>query len=165
MVIAHVYLRLATIKGHSEMCSFALLGGGVCGGQKTSQYQIWPPFASHFLRIDLIRLLIVACGMLVQSSSMMYCIRVVSSASQTCSMGDMSSKYAGHASTAQNKRPLWNVQFYHTAQCHRCRKFWGSVQLSWWQQECSPELLPINWMFISLSLAVHPTDLTTADHM
>ena len=36
--------------------------------QKTSQYLLWPPFAScsatHFLRIELIRLLIVACGML-----------------------------------------------------------------------------------------------------
>ena len=49
------------------MCSFALLGGGV---QKTSQYLVWPSLASHLLRIELIRLLIVACGMLVHSSSM-----------------------------------------------------------------------------------------------
>ncbi len=34
------------------------------------------------------------------------------------------------------------MQFYHTAQCHRCRKFWGSVQLACWLQECPPELLP-----------------------
>ncbi len=40
--------------------------------------------------------------------------------------------------------------FYHTAQCHRCRKFWGSVQLACWLQECPPELLPVNWMLISL---------------
>ncbi len=50
------------------MCSFTVLGGG---GPKTSQYLVWPPFAScsatHLLRIELIRLLIVACGILVQS--------------------------------------------------------------------------------------------------
>ncbi len=69
------------------MCSFTVLGGsenqsvsGVTtilywggGGPKTSQYLVWPPFASrsatHLLRIELIRLLIVACGMLVHSSS------------------------------------------------------------------------------------------------
>ncbi len=54
------------------MCSFTVLLGG--GGPKTSQYLVWPPFASrsatHLLRIELIRLLIVACGMLVHSSSM-----------------------------------------------------------------------------------------------
>ena len=58
MNVAQVCLRLATIKGHSEMCSSALLG------------EVRPPFASHFLHIELIRLLIVACGMLVHSSSM-----------------------------------------------------------------------------------------------
>ncbi len=30
------------------------------------------------------------------------------------------------------------------------RKFWGSVQLACWLQECPPELLPVNWMLISL---------------
>ncbi len=43
-------------------------------GLKTSQYLVWPPFASrsatHLLFLELIRLLIVACGMLVHSSSM-----------------------------------------------------------------------------------------------
>ncbi len=34
------------------------------------------------------------------------------------------------------------MQFYHTVQCHRCRKFWGSVQLACWLQECPSELLP-----------------------
>ncbi len=51
---------------------FYCIGGG--GGPKTSQYLAWPPFASHsathLLCIELIRLLIVACGMLVHSSSM-----------------------------------------------------------------------------------------------
>ena len=32
MIVAQVCLRLATIKGHSEMCSFALWGGGTRGG-------------------------------------------------------------------------------------------------------------------------------------
>ncbi len=72
---------------------------------KTSQYLVWPPYASrsatHLLRIELIRLLIVACGMLVHSSSgngTRSCIRW-SRASQTCSMGDMSGEYAGHTRT------------------------------------------------------------------
>ncbi len=68
MIIAQVCLRLATIKGHSKMCSFTVLGG-----PKTSQYLVWPPFvsrsATHLLCIELIRLFIVACGMLVHSSS------------------------------------------------------------------------------------------------
>ncbi len=42
------------------------------------------------------------------------------------------------------------MQFYHTAQCNRCRKFLGSMQLECWLQECPPELLPLNWMLISL---------------
>ncbi len=48
--------------------------GEVRGGLKTSQYLVWPPFvscsATLLLRIELIRLLIVACGILVHSSSM-----------------------------------------------------------------------------------------------
>ncbi len=44
------------------------------GGPKTSQNLVWPPFAScsatYLLHIELVRLLIVACGMLVHSSSM-----------------------------------------------------------------------------------------------
>ncbi len=73
---------------------------------KTSQYLVWPPFASrsatHLLRIELIRLLIVACGMLVRSSSIAvrscwilagtgtHCRIRRSRASQICSMGNMS---------------------------------------------------------------------------
>ncbi len=72
MIVAQVWLRLVTIKGHSKMCSFTVLGGPE--GPKTSQYLVWPPFASrsatHLLHIELIRLLIVACGMLIHSSSM-----------------------------------------------------------------------------------------------
>ena len=83
--------------------------------QKTSQYLMCPPFASysvtHLLRIELIRLLIVACGMLSHSASMAVrscwilagtgtrCRTCWSKASQTCSMGYMSSEYAGHRRT------------------------------------------------------------------
>ncbi len=105
MIIAQVCLRLATIKGYSKVCSFTVLGGG---GSENSQYLVWPPFASrsatHLLRIELIRLLIVACGMLVHSSSMAVwscwilagtgtrcriCYIYISRASQTCSVGDI----------------------------------------------------------------------------
>ena len=47
------------------MSSFAFLGG-----QRTGQYLVRPPFASHLLHMELIRLLIVACGMMAHSSSM-----------------------------------------------------------------------------------------------
>ena len=57
-----------------QFCFIGGVRGGSGGGLKTSQYLVWPPFASrsatHLLRIELIRLLIVACGMLVHSSSM-----------------------------------------------------------------------------------------------
>ncbi len=117
MIIEQVCLRLATIKDHSKMCSFNVFfwGGGVLTGTDTSQYLVWPPFASrsatHLLHIELIRLLIVVCGMLVHFSSMAVwsCWILAgtgtrghirrSRASQTCSMGDMSSEYAGHART------------------------------------------------------------------
>ncbi len=51
-----------------------LLSSLKSAGSKTSQYLVWPPFASssatHLLHLELIGLLIVACGMLVHSSSM-----------------------------------------------------------------------------------------------
>ncbi len=37
MIIAHVCLRLATIKGHSKMCSFTELGWGGSGGGSKNQ--------------------------------------------------------------------------------------------------------------------------------
>ncbi len=117
MIIAQVCIRLATIKGHSKMSMFYCIGrwGEVRGNAKTSQHLVWPPFASrsatHLLRIELIRLLIVACGMLVHSFSMavwscwilagtgIRCRIRWSRAFQTCSMGDMSGEYVGHART------------------------------------------------------------------
>ncbi len=41
MIIAQLCLRLTSIKGHSKMYSFTVLGGG----PKTSQTMVWPPFA------------------------------------------------------------------------------------------------------------------------
>ncbi len=109
MIIAQVCLGLATIKGHSKMCSFTVLG--VSGGVSENQSVSGVTTICHHLRIELIRLLIVACGMLVHSSSMAVrscwilagtgtrCRIRRSRASQTFSMGDMSGEYAGHART------------------------------------------------------------------
>ncbi len=90
------------------MCSFTVLGV-----PKASQYLVWLPFAScsvtHILRIELIRLLIVECFV----TPLQWLCKVAgywqeleptvvygrSRASQTCSMGDMSGEYAGHART------------------------------------------------------------------
>ena len=54
-------------------------------------------------------------------------------------------------------------------------KFWASMQLVCWLQECPPELLPETGMFIPLpyaasnvvleNLAVRPTGFSTADHL
>ncbi len=125
MIIAQVCLRLTTIKGHSKM--WVLL---YWGDPKTSHYLVWPPFtsssATHLLHIELIRLLIVACGMLVHSSSMAVqscwilagtgtrcCIRRPR-ASQTCSVGDMSGEYAGHARTGMFSASRNCVQIFAT---------------------------------------------------
>ncbi len=141
MIIAHVCRRLATIKGHSKMCHFT--GLGVQGGLKTSQYLVWPPFASriatHLLPIELIRLLNVACGVLVLSSSMAVwicwilagtgtrCLIHRSRASQTCSMGDISGEYAGHASTGM---------FSASRNCVQILATWGHAlsccNMRWW---------------------------------
>ncbi len=138
MIISQVCLRLATIKGHSKMCSFTVLGG-----LKTSLYLVWPPFASrsatHLLRKELIRLLIVACGMLVHSSSMAVrsfwilagtgtrCHIRRSIASQSCSIGDISGEYAGHARTGM---------FSASRNCVQILATWGCslscCNMRWW---------------------------------
>ncbi len=125
MIIAQVCLRLATIKGHSKNVQFYC---NYC--PKTSQYLVWPPFSSHsathLLRLELIRLLIVACGILVHSSLMAVrscwilagtgtCCRIRRSrASQICSMGDMSGEYAGHARTGMFSASRNSVQILST---------------------------------------------------
>ncbi len=139
MIIAQVCLRLAKIKGHTKMCSFTVLGVRG-GGPKTSQYLVRPPFAlrsaTHLLSIELIRLLIVACGMLIHSSSMAVrscwilaetgtCCRMRRSrASQTCSMGDMSGEYAGQARTEMFSASRNCVQILATLSC--CNMRWWS---------------------------------------
>ncbi len=100
------------------------------GCLKTSQYLVWPQFASrsatHLLSIELIQFLIVACWMLVHSSSMAvrscwllagtgtHCCVCRSRAFQTCLMGDMSSEYAGHARTGMFSASMNYVQILAT---------------------------------------------------
>ncbi len=100
-----------------------------------------PPFASRsatrVLRIELIKLLIMACGMLVHFSSMAVrscwilegtgtrCRIRRSRASQTWSMGDMSGEYAGHARTgrfsaSRNRSLQHGAVHYHAASCMLC---------------------------------------------
>ncbi len=88
---------------------------------------------------ELIRLLIVACGMLVHSSSMAVwscwilagtgtrCRIRRSRASQTCLMGDMSGEYAGHARTGM---------FSASRNCVQILATWGRAlsccNMRWW---------------------------------
>ncbi len=140
MIIAQLCLRLTTIKGHSKMCIrvHICISFTVLGGPKTSQYLVWSPFASrsatHLLHIELIRLLIVVCVMLVYSSSMAACSCWIlagtgtrcrihwSRASQTCSMGDMYSEYAGHARTGM---------FSASRNCVQILAAWGGALSCW----------------------------------
>ncbi len=103
--------------------------------------------ATHLLPIELIRLLIVGCGMLVHSSSMaMWSCRILagtgtrcriwrSRASQTCSMGDMSSEYAGHARTGMFSASrncvqiLENSLVMQTNCCRSCPGGWSQMIL------------------------------------
>ncbi len=103
-------------------------------------------FCPHFswdelkdLRLFVVRLLIVACGMLVHSSSMAVrscwilagtgtrCHIRRSRASQTCSMADMSSEYAGHARTGM---------FSASRNCVQILATWGRAlsccNMRWW---------------------------------
>ncbi len=109
--------------------------GGVRGGGGVSGVTT----ICHLLRIELIRLLIVACGMLVLSSSMAVrscwilagtgtrCRIRRSRASQTCSMGDMSDEYAGHARTGM---------FSASRNCVQILATWGRAlsccNMRWW---------------------------------
>ena len=110
---------------------------------KTSQYLVWPPFAScsvtHLLRIQLIRLLIVACGNLWNVVPLLFngCVKLLgtgtpcvtrwSRASQTCSMGDISYGYTGHGRTETFSASRNGVQILVTCGCALC---WN---MRWWQ--------------------------------
>ncbi len=114
------------IKCHSKMCRLLFWGEG--GFRKP--VSIWCdhhlPHATQLLHIELNRLLIVACGMLIHSSSMAVrrcwilagtgtrCSIRRSRASQTCSMGDMSGEYAGHARTGMFSASRNSVQILAT---------------------------------------------------
>ncbi len=67
MIIAQMCLRLATINGHSKMCSFTVLGGG--GNQSVSGVTticLMQCNTSPLHRVDQV----VDCGLLIHSSSM-----------------------------------------------------------------------------------------------
>ena len=99
--------------------------------QQTHQFLLWPPYAScgatHL--IELIRMLIVACGMLSHSSTMAVrscwilegtetrCRTRRSRASQTCSMGDMSSEYAGQGRNGTFSASMNCLQILATLGC------------------------------------------------
>ena len=107
-----------------------------CVDQKNSQYLVWPLVyncrATHLLHIELIRLLIVACGLLSHSSSMAVricwilagtgtrCRTRWSRASQTCSMGDTSGETADHGISFQLPgtvyRCLWHGAVHYRAE-------------------------------------------------
>ena len=113
--------------------------------QKTSQYLVWPPFATcsatHLICIELIRLLIVACGMLPHSSSMSVqscwimagtgtrCRTRRARTSQTCSMGGMSGDYADLGRTGT---------FSASRNCIQILATWGHAlscwNMRWWRQ-------------------------------
>ncbi len=138
LIREHDYCTGVPKAGHNKRCSFTVLGG-----PKTNQYLLWPPFASrsatHLLRIELIWLLIVACGMLVHSSSTAVwscwilagtgkrCRIRRSRASQTCSMDDMSGEYAGQARTGM---------FSASRNCVQILATWGRAlsccYMRWW---------------------------------
>lgn len=93
--------------------------------------------ATHLLCIELIRLWIVACGMLVHSWKAVWSCRILaetgtccvfwSRASQTCSMGDMPGEYADHA------RP---GMFSASRNCVQILAAWGCAlscfDMRWW---------------------------------
>ena len=85
----------------------------------------------HLHRIELIRMLIVACVMLSHSSSIAVqsCWIMHSTMSQTCQMGDMSGEYAGHGKTGT---------FSPTKNCVQILATWGRAlscwKMRWWRR-------------------------------
>ena len=138
-----------------------------------SQYLVWPPFASHLLHIELIRLLIVACGMLVHSSSM--AVRscwILAGTGTRCRIRIIYVSYQEHPKHAQwvtcpvsmlAMQELATIKGHSkmfsfiTQHSHRCCKFWGSVQLACrLQKPPPPEMLPMNWMLPSVKVRQCP---------
>ncbi len=138
MIIAQVCLRLATIKGHSKMCSFTVLGGSKnqsVSGVTTICLTQCNTSPSH--RVDQVvdcglwnvgPLLFNGCAKLLDLAGNRTRCRISrSSASQTCSMGDMSGEYAGHARTGM---------FSTSSNCVQILATWGRAlsccNMRWW---------------------------------
>ncbi len=104
------------------------------GDMQNVQSRGSPGLELRTTHIELIRMLIVACGMLVHSSSMIVrscwilagtgtrCRIHRSRTSQTCSMGDMSGEYAGHARTGM---------FSASRNCVQILATWGRALSCW----------------------------------
>ncbi len=112
---------------------FYCIGGG---SENQSLYGVTSIY--HVLRIELIRLFMVACGMLVQSSSMAVrscwilagtgtrCRICQSRASQTCAMANTpSALYSENRDSSVKRTPL------HSARRHRMWAFAHSSRLRW----------------------------------
>ncbi len=117
---------------------FYCIGGGGGGIRKSSQYLMWPPFASRSAtssshRVDQV----VDCGLWnvgpllfncwILAGTVTRCRIRRSRASQTCSMGDMYGECAGHARTGM---------FAASRICVKILATWGSglscCNMRWW---------------------------------
>jgi hypothetical protein len=130
--------------------------------QKSSQYLVWPQFAScsaaHLLHIQLIKLLTVACGMLSQSSAMAVqscwilagpgtcCHTRQSRASQTCSMGDTSM-------SMQAMKELGT--FSASRNCVQIPSTWGCAlscwNMRWWHGNGPQDLVTV---YLRIQIAI-----------
>ncbi len=147
MIIAQVYLRLATIKGHSKMCNFTVLGGS----ENQSVYGVTTIFltqcnTSPSHRVDQVvhssSMAVRSCWILAGTGTRCRIRR--SRASQTCSMGDMSGEYTGHARTGMFSASRNSVQILATwgraLSCCQGRRygFWAP----WTAYSFGPSCLP-----------------------
>ncbi len=130
MIIAQVCLRLATIKGHSKMCSFTVLGGSEnqsVSGVTTICLMQCNTSPTH--RVDQVvhssTMAVRSCWILAGTGT--HCRIRRSRASQTCSMRDMSGEYAGHARTGM---------FSASRNCVQILATWGRAlsccNMKWW---------------------------------
>ncbi len=95
------------------------------GGPKTSQYLVWPPFAprsaTHLLRIELIKLLIVACGMFAVERS-------TALTSANCSPTQRRTRCLPSALYSENRDSSVKRTPLQSAKCHR---MWAFAHSSW----------------------------------
>ncbi len=136
MIIAQVCLRLTTIRGHSKMYKFTVLGGS--GGSKNQSVSgvtticLTQCNTSPSHRVDQVvecwsttLQWLWSCWILAETGTRCHLRR--SRASQTCSMGDMSGEYAGHARTGM---------FSASRNCVQILVTWGRAlsccNMRWW---------------------------------